>query len=163
MYAKLLYNYRVISFQTRTKAQTSIDATHTHTPFIVIYFSLWSVRVQAGCNQRGQTANGSVTFWLSNALWPIWELSPLRIANRWSRPTPPSPSMFYKGELHGDKMELCRCVRVWKFIFRQIKLHVSFILRSVCFFFFYLLTSLEKCSKCLLKAFFFSCQAESSS
>lgn len=69
-----------------TRTQTYGGATHTntnaHTPIIVIYFSAWSVRVQAGCNQRGQTANGSVTFWLSNALWPIWELSPLRIANR---------------------------------------------------------------------------------
>lgn len=92
-----------------------------HTPIIVIYFSLWSARMQGGCNQRGQTANGSVTFWLPNALRPIWELSLLRIANRWSPPTPPPlPSVFYKGELHGDKMNVC--LRVYS--------------RRNCFFFF---------------------------
>lgn len=61
--------------------------------------------VRVCCNQSGQATNGSLTFWLSNALRPIWELSPLRIANRWSRPSPPSPSVFYKGELQGDKMD----------------------------------------------------------
>lgn len=90
--------------------------THTHTPIIVIYFSALSV---SGCNQRGQTANGGATFWLSNALWPIGELSLLRIANRWSRPTPPSTSMFYKGELHGHKMDACcvlRCLYSGRYI-----------------------------------------------
>lgn len=62
---------------------------------------------QAVCNQRGQTANGTVTFWLPNVLWPIWKLSLLRRANRWSRPTPPSPFVFYKGELHADEMDAC--------------------------------------------------------
>lgn len=103
---KLLYS-EVITFPRHT---------HTHTPIIVIYFSALSV---SGCNQRGQTANGGATFWLSNALWPIGELSLLRIANRWSRPTPPSTSMFYKGELHGHKMDACcvlRCLYSGRYI-----------------------------------------------
>ncbi len=81
IYLKLLYSDRVIALRRHAHRHLLVPHTHTHThmythththtPIIVIYFSLWSVCVQAGCNQRGQTANGSVTFWLSNALWPI--------------------------------------------------------------------------------------------
>lgn len=156
IYLKLLYSDRVITFprHAHRHRHLSVPHAHTHSPITVIYFSLQSVRVQAGCNQRGQTANGSVTFWLSNALWPIWELSLLRIANRWSRPTPPSPSMFDKGELHGDKMDVsvCVCVCVWwscDDCIQEDKTAFSFFFTPSIF------------GECLLNPFF--CQTESTS